>query len=256
MKVYLIGKTILNPLVTEEWLRDLGVSEKARSTLLPLNGEQSEKLVELAGRRCYKSFEPGLNSNVTKIREDPKSYMENILKSQHGSVLEHITLNFAIEGISRVLTHELVRHRVGTAISQESQRYVALDDIQFFFPPELEQEQFIKEEVDSLLKFAERTYKRISKVAALEEKPFHVKKAITSALRRIVPQGVLTGMVWSANLRTLRTVIEQRTSLQAESEIRTLFQKIGSICQKEYPLVFQDFEESPEGEWKPKYSKI
>lgn len=251
MRVYLIGKTELNPIATENWLRDLGVSAKARERLL-----DEGSLVELAGRRCYKSFEPGLNSNVTKIREDPKGYMENILKSGHGSVLECVTLNFAIEGISRVLTHELVRHRVGTAISQESQRYVALDDLQFWFPPELEQEAFIKDEVDSLIKFVERTYKRIKKVADLEEKPFAIKKAITSALRRIVPQGVLTGMVWSANLRTLRTVIEQRTALAAEAEIRLLFQKIGAICKEEYPNVFQDFEETPEGEWKAKYSKV
>ena len=84
--------------------------------------------MEFGGRLCYRSWEPGLNPNVTKVRTDQDEYLRNILKQKHGSVLEHISYSFVFHNVSRVLTHELVRHRAGTAISQESMRFVRLDD--------------------------------------------------------------------------------------------------------------------------------
>ncbi len=73
------------------------------------------ELVEMAGRFCYRSFEPGLNPNVTKTRKDHKAYIGNILKQGHGSVLEHATTTVGFLNVSRVFTHEIVRHRAGTA---------------------------------------------------------------------------------------------------------------------------------------------
>jgi thymidylate synthase (FAD) len=97
----------------------------------------AEQLIEVAGRACYRSFEPGLNPNVTKIREGSQAYLENILTVKHGSVLEHANWTFAFFQVSRVLTHELVRHRAGTAISQESLRFVRLTNIPMWLPPEI-----------------------------------------------------------------------------------------------------------------------
>ncbi|EQD53101.1 FAD-dependent thymidylate synthase, partial [mine drainage metagenome] len=97
-----------------------------------------ELLVEFAGRTCYRSWEPGLNPNVTRVRTDPRGYLRNILKSAHGSVLEHASYSFALHNVSRVATHEIVRHRAGAAYSQESLRYVRLVDIGFRVPPALE----------------------------------------------------------------------------------------------------------------------
>src|ERR1022692_4579173 len=91
-------------------------------------------LAEFAGRLCYRSWEPGLNPNVTRVRTDQDAYLANILSSAHGSVLEHVSFSFALHNVSRVLTHELVRHRPGAAISQESLRFVRLNDIPFWFP--------------------------------------------------------------------------------------------------------------------------
>src|SRR3954467_3917257 len=89
----------------------------------------AETLVEFAGRACYRSWEPGLNPNVTRVRTDQREYFENILRSAHGSVLEHASWSFALRDVSRVATHEIVRHRAGAAYSQESLRYVRLVDI-------------------------------------------------------------------------------------------------------------------------------
>ena len=97
-----------------------------------------ELLVEFAGRACYRSWEPGLNPNVTRVRSDQQEYFENLLRSAHGSVLEHASYTFALRDVSRVFTHELVRHRAGSAFSQESLRYVRLTEIGFRVPPALE----------------------------------------------------------------------------------------------------------------------
>ncbi|HEX4466002.1 MAG TPA: FAD-dependent thymidylate synthase, partial [Solirubrobacteraceae bacterium] len=70
-----------------------------------------ELIVEFGGRACYRSWEPGLNPNVTKVRTDQREYFANILRSAHGSVLEHANYSFALRSVSRVFTHELVRHR-------------------------------------------------------------------------------------------------------------------------------------------------
>src|SRR5262249_3501873 len=97
-----------------------------------------ELLVEFGGRACYRSWEPGLNPNVTRVRTDRREYLRNILRSAHGSVLEHASYSFALRNVSRVATHEIVRHRAGAAYSQESLRYVRLVDIGFRVPPALE----------------------------------------------------------------------------------------------------------------------
>ena len=96
-----------------------------------------DKLIEIGGRLCYKSFKPGLNKNVKKIREDNGEYIGNIIKSRHGSVMEHASVTFIFHNVSRVFTHELCRHRAGVAISQESLRYVRLTDLSLFDSKEL-----------------------------------------------------------------------------------------------------------------------
>jgi thymidylate synthase (FAD) len=80
---------------------------------------EGEGLVEFAGRLCYRSWEPGLNPNVRQVRTNIEDYLNNLLRSMHGSVLEHSFYVFVFHQVSRVFTHELVRHRVGTSISQE-----------------------------------------------------------------------------------------------------------------------------------------
>jgi thymidylate synthase (FAD) len=196
----------------------------------------AEILIILAAKRCYKSFVPGLNPNVTTVRDDPKEFLLNILKSGHGSVLEHAQVTFAIEGVSRVLTHELVRHRIG-AFSQESMRYVSLEEgANLVFAPELpegEEEKNLVQKINAGL--------REMCSAIPDDASFAVKKRLTSAIRRLVPMGVETGIVWSTNLRNLRHVLATRTARASEWEIRRLFNTIGDICLKEWPLVFQDF---------------
>lgn len=230
------------------------------------NGNEQQKdgqdLVEAAGRACYRSWEPGLNPNVTKVRTDQELYLRNILNSGHGSVLEHANYSFTFHHVSRVLTHELVRHRAGTAISQESMRYVRLDNIPFWLPEwALEDEDFTKD----FKALAEQSEQFIAKWSArwkLDDPAtgFHKKKVATSLLRRGVGGGHATDMVWTANIRALRHIIESRTAPGAEEEIRLVFGKVAEIMRNECPMLFGDFspvdQEDGTTTWQAEYRKV
>jgi thymidylate synthase (FAD) len=214
-----------------------------------------ELLAEFAGRMCYRSWEPGLNANVTKIRTDREAYFANVMASYHGSVLEHANYSFAFRQCSRIFTHELVRHRAGSAFSQESLRYVRLTEIGFRVPPALEP---IKDEVLSLVEQLEEFQLSAADKLGLDEEglPFAIKKEITSALRRLAPTGLSTDIIWTANVRTLRHVIEMRTALGAEEELRLVFNDVAQLMKAEAPNLFQDFERQDDGSWVPGWRKV
>ena len=219
----------------------------------------AEELVEAAGRVCYRSWEPGLNPSVTRVRTDRADYLENILSSGHGSVLEHAQFSFAFRHVSRVVTHELVRHRAGTAVSQESMRYVRLDDITFWLPDWAKDDQVLMDAIKSHMLREEGFQKWLAGYFKLDEPgtTFEEKKSKTSFMRRFAPHGVATDLIWSANIRALRHIIETRTALGAEEEIRLVFGKVAKIMQTECPLLFADFEELPATKaWQPKWRKV
>ncbi len=231
----------------QDWLK------RARS----LQPNDSEFLVELSGRACYRSFGVGLNPNVTKIRDNPKDYLTNVLEKGDGSILEHATVTFAFLNVSRVFTHEVVRHRAGTAMSQESLRYVRPRDVSLWLPPDLESVSGkFSETVENIEKF----YHELEKQFDWDKMSFEKKKRVTSALRRILPDGIATNLIWTANHRTIRWVIEMRTDPSAEVEIRKVFGKVADICIKDYPLLYADFTSTKldDGttQYIPKYTKV
>lgn len=218
---------------------------------------QGELLTEVAGRICYKSFGVGLNPNITKIRNNSLDYIDNTLAKGDGSIFEHASCTFAFINVSRVLTHELVRHRAGVAISQESLRYVRPTGIRFWLPPELSDR---KKEVKTILEHIEEDYKELESSYDWNKTGFDVKKRITSALRRIMPDGMATSIIWSANHRTIRHVITMRTAEPAEVEIRFVFDKVARIMKEKFPLIYDDFEykelDDSTRSWRPRYTKV
>src|SRR4051794_6684187 len=214
-----------------------------------------ELIVEFGGRACYRSWEPGLNPNVTRVRTDQREYFANLLRSAHGSVLEHANYSFALRNVSRVFTHELVRHRAGSAFSQESLRYVRLTDIGFRVPPALDA---VRDRVIAIVEQLEDFQVTAAAELGIDEEgvPFHVKKEVTSALRRLAPIGLSTDIVWTANVRTLRHVIEMRTAAGAEEELRLVFDLIARIARAEAPNLFADFNRSDDGSWVPEHRKV
>jgi thymidylate synthase (FAD) len=255
--VFLIARPSLDVAGIRGYLEDVGGESWLERRLGEADAEPNagELLVEFAGRACYRSWEPGLNPNVSKVRTDQREYFANILRSAHGSVLEHANYSLAIRNASRVFTHEIVRHRAGSAFSQESLRYVRLADIGFRVPPALEP---VRERVLSIVEQLEDFQLDVAKQLELDEAslPFHVKKEVTSALRRLAPIGLSTDIIWTANVRTLRHVIEMRTAEGAEEELRLVFDKVARIMQAEAPGLFQDFVRQDDGSWVPAHHKV
>jgi thymidylate synthase (FAD) len=272
--VFLIARPAIDLEGMRAYLRDVGGESWLERRLEEAEGSQAEGvgegedaqagrggpssgelLLEFGGRACYRSWEPGLNPNVSKIRTDRGEYFANILRSGHGSVLEHANYSFAIRNCSRVFTHELVRHRAGSAFSQESLRYVRLTDIGFRVPPALEP---VREQVLSIVERLEEFQVSTAAELGIEEQgvPFHVKKEVTSALRRLAPIGLSTDIVWTANARTLRHVIEMRTAESAEEELRLVFDEVARIMCAEAPNLFQDFVRHDDGSWVPEHHKV
>jgi thymidylate synthase (FAD) len=211
-------------------------------------------LIEASGRACYRSWVEGINPNVTRIRRDQKEYFLNLLRSGHGSVLEHANYSFIIWDVSRVYTHELIRHRAGSAFSQESLRFVRIKDMGFRIPESMES---MRPQIVEILETLEDFQIKAAEHFGLDEEgvPFHKKKEITSAMRRLAPDGISTMIIWTANIRTLRHVIQMRTDPGAEEELRFVFNKIGEIMKQEAPLLFGDFVVE-DGAWTTEYRKV
>ncbi len=255
--VFLIARPSIDVEAMGGYLHDVGGESWLEGRLREAAGEHNsgELLVEFAGRACYRSWEPGLNPNVTRVRTDQREYFANILRSAHGSVLEHANYSFMFHNVSRVFTHETIRHRAGSAFSQESLRYVRLTDIGFRIPPALEP---VREQVLSIVEQLEEFQVSAAQELGIDADgvPFHVKKEVTSALRRLAPIGLSTEILWTANVRTLRHVIEMRTAEGAEEELRLVFDKVARIMQAEAPGLFQDFARQDDGSWVPEHRKV
>jgi len=277
-KVFVIAETKKNSSGAMAYLEWIGaVANNAQSVSDDFQSDAKtggEWLVEVAGRACYRSFKPGLNKNVKKIREGNVEYIGNILNQKHGSVLEHAYVTFACTNVSRIFTHELVRHRAGVAISQESGRYVRIDEIGMFRPecistewiaanfgatvPQhvlnrfddgvdgwaLTMQDRIGEVVEKVADDAAVIIKNICAELGMDEAkvPFHAKKEMTSTLRRLAPGGQTTSIIFTANHRAIRHMIAMRTAGGAEEEIRFVFADIAARMNVMYPALYQDME--------------
>ncbi len=182
----------------------------------------AEELIERAARTCYQS--------LGKINP-PKStehLIKLILKNGHHSVLEHASATFRIKGCSRVMSHELVRHRL-MSISQESQRYVKyIDGIEFVCPPSIK-EKGLEQKYNISIMECYKDY------ACLLEAGIPPEDA-----RYVLPSAVCSEIVITANFRELRHIIQLRTSNRAHWEIKSVANEILTIMKEKAPLVFSD----------------
>ena len=225
-----------------------------------------QKLIEIGGKLCYKSFHEDLNPNLTRVRtnRNHEYIADGIVKVRHGSVLEHVHETFVFLNVSRVFTHELVRHRLAN-YSQESLRFVRLTDLGAYFPSVFSNE-FLAEiranlsegdlvndqgepinEAD-LNNFMRRVFEdleqhqgTLTRWLGLDRiKKFALKKKLTSAMRRMAPIGLTTNIMMSTNLRQWRHILEMRTSRHAEEEIRKGMEPVFGYLNREHPAVFDD----------------
>lgn len=292
IEVFRIGHTVVDKEEVDRWMKFIGASEFEIPDDAAITNPAL--LIALAGKRCYMSFQEGLNPNVTRIRKEYVDYFDNILKVRHGSVLEHSVYNFAIENVSRVFTAEMNRHRAGWAISEGSLRFIRFgENIPYWEPDSItgpdvldgqtaivlcgdSAEKLLREKavvLDTVEKkqhasravFAnafsqqERSYRVLETIWADELAPtsdFTGKKHITSMMRRIIGLGVATGGVWSGNIRALRHVFTMRSEPAAEEEMLHVFSKVVRVMAEKEPMLFGDFYQDEQGFWRPKYWKV
>ena len=223
---------------------------------------EAEAIIEVSARLCYMSFGRG--------RRDISAFIHNLLSSKDGSVFEHVNYGFVFTGVSRSLTHELVRHRAGFAYSQRSQRYVDETEGSFVIPPALAGENGAAGEaraiLEDALESASESYVKL--VGELEsvlprdrfEHNTDRRKAIRQTARAVLPNATETKIFVTGNVRAWRHFIEMRGAPFADWEIRSLAIQVLHLLQKESPLMFGDFEISdlPDGTQvaTPEYSKV
>lgn len=238
-QVFLIGESTLVPDGLQALLNHLGAPEWTTD-----DQSAPEQLIEVMGRLCYRSFGTGLNPNITRVRQGNRTYLDNIIKTRHGSVLEHAVFNFVFADVSRVFTHELVRHRAGTAISQESLRFVRLDELGLWLPTVIREDEVATAIFVRTFEMLEDLQRQLAIHFQLDSDgvPFSTKKTVTSAMRRIAPIGLSTNIGWSANARAIRHIIEMRTEPHAEEEIRLVFGQVADIMSGRYPNLFGDYQ--------------
>jgi thymidylate synthase (FAD) len=264
-----IARTQVDRAEVQRWMDYLGADEYEIPS--PEVATDPALLIALAAKRCYMAFQVSLNPNLTKVRKDMCDYIDNILASSHGSVCEHSVYTFAIEGVSRVFTGELNRHRAGWAISEGSMRFIRFDkDIPWWMPKSLrfndaDDEDLHMRKIRSQGVFQrafrqmQENYTELLGIWDMDEKHhlFGYKKKVTSCLRRIIGMGVATGGVWTGNIRALRHVLTMRGDDAAEEEIFHVFaEKIGPYMIERESMLFGDFTPSVTGALVPKYRKV
>ncbi|HZI27515.1 MAG TPA: FAD-dependent thymidylate synthase [Gemmatimonadaceae bacterium] len=203
------------------------------------DSSDGERLAEFAGRLCYMSQRNPANRSTSE-------YLENIKKQAHGSVLEHANYSLLLEGVSRSLTHELVRHRAGFAYSQLSQRYVDESVADFVIPPAIIGDDAVESRWRTQMEDAQKAYvalvEQLMERYAWVDDRVHRRKMAREAARGVLPNSTETKILATANVRAWRSMLELRGGEGAELEIRRLAVAIVHILKNEAPAFFSDFE--------------
>lgn len=238
MKVELLATTIIDAETLTTYMEEDGVSNS------------SDLLAEFAGRACYQSFH---KPNPT-TRENA-DYLANILNQGHFSVLEHASATFYVTGVSRALTHELIRHR-HLSFSELSQRFVNVEDTEPVRPPALTLEGLNPEmkttgyagaDDDFYGTYEQAQASYVSLVDFLMNEKGLPRKQAREAARAVMPNATETRIVVTGNMRAWRDVLYKRYSVHADAEIREFAAEVLRQLRSIAPGTFQDFPAQPFG---------
>lgn len=192
-------------------------------------------LIWVACRQCYTAGFAGDMFSVDEQDHEKKSvFIKKIMASGHESPLEHVKFTFAIEGVSRALTHQLVRHRVAS-YSQQSQRYVAESDFAYILPPAIENNEKALKKFNETMKYIQDSYTEISEYLKEGGKK---GESVNQDARFVLPQAAETKIVVTMNCRELLHFFKHRCCTRAQWEIRIMADKMAKICHDILPEVF------------------
>jgi thymidylate synthase (FAD) len=201
----------------------------------------AQHVAEFAGRACYQSWSKPNPATATN-----EGYLAHILDVGHGSVLEHGSLTFYLTGVSRSLTHELVRHRAGMAFSQLSQRYVDSREAGIVVPPEMRGDLLAETLIKQAMEASVSAYESLVAImtAKLEEEGVQgteARKRARQAARCVMPNMTETKIVVTGNLRSWRHILTMRAAAAADHEIREVAMLIYDELARYVPNAVQDF---------------
>lgn len=217
----------------------------------PEGDKDADHLAEFAGRACYKSWNRPNPATATNV-----DYLKNIINQQHFSVMEHASISFYAEGVSRSLLAELTRHR-HLSFSVVSQRYVRMDREEFVVPPAIveygdevgRQKMYMEWTIHELFEEAlNDAFEKYNQIAdALIKKGVPRKKAFEAA-RSVLPNAVESPMVVSGNIRAWRDVLGKRYHIAADAEIQEFAVEVLHHLREYAPNSVQDIPEVPYGD--------
>lgn len=226
-------------------------SVKMNVKLLEMS-QNAISLIYVACRQCYsEKFAGEIFSDDSISLQKQEEFVKKIVASGHQSPLEHVKFTFAIEGVSRALTHQLVRHRLAS-YSQQSMRYVKEKDFDYIIPPVIARNTEAKNEFEELMGTIQHSYTKL--LTFLGQDNISGEAANQDA-RFVLPQAAETKIVVTMNCRELLHFFQARCCSRAQWEIRQLANKMLGICRQELPVVFSEagakcvtLEYCPEGE--------
>lgn len=204
---------------------------------------EPEKVIAAAAKLCYSAV------SVDEIQEkldkvNTEKFLNMLISYGHESPIEHVSFTFAVEGVSRSLTHQLVRHRLAS-YSQQSQRYVKLDQFEYVIPPEIEKNDKAKNIFIHAMEESQNAYNELVDILKTKyaEDGCNLlsaeKKAIEDA-RYVFPNACETKIVVTMNARSLMNFFRHRCCNRAQWEIRELADQMLIIVKKVAPILFKN----------------
>jgi len=189
--------------------------------------QEPEKTVAVAARLCYSPV--GVDDLMNELSDESvEKLVRFVIKSGHLSTTEHINFTFAIEGVSRALTHQLVRHRIAS-YNQQSQRYVKFkDNFEYILPPSIEKDKDSKKKFEGMISDIHNLYKELL-ASGIEAED----------ARYILPNASETKIIVTMDGRELLHFFTVRCCNRAQWEIRELATKMLKLVKKVAPLVFE-----------------
>ncbi len=210
-----------------------------------------EKLIASAAKLCYSKV--GVADLLEDMSEESASgFLSMLTDIGHVSPIEHVTLTFGVEGVSRSLTHQLVRHRIAS-YSQQSQRYVHLEAFEYIVPPSIADDEKLSVMFQNTMRDLQAVYdelveglkpKNFDKYRQLgfseKESKMRAEKDSLEDARYVFPNACETKIIFTMNVRSLLHFIELRSCNRAQWEIRELAVKVLEKAQEAYPTLFRN----------------
>lgn len=230
--IYVLSRPSFDNSELQRFLEDRGLAWVASP-----GATDGEHLAEVCGRVCYMSF----SDDTSKVRYPNSTYIENLVRKGHESVLEHTSWTFILTGISRAFTHQLVRHRIGFSFSQLSQQYHDESQAEII-PPENLSSDALEVWEAATLKSVNAYREIVAMTNANEAADPETKRRLRSEARSLLPNAVETVIAVTANARSIRHFLTLRGSLVGDIEMRRASALIYNMVVGDARALFSDFE--------------